>query len=130
MYPNLNRGENIMLDLTKPIQTRNGREAKVYEVFKDYLLGAWKDEKVTGRWIPVSRDLNGEGHNYTVGRFDSGTNFINIPESFGIQGWVNVYSDGAMSKPYKIKGCAATKIGPDVIACIYVNRTIIKGEGL
>lgn len=38
------------LDPTKPVQTRDGREAKVYEVYPDYILGARRGD---GGWIPM-----------------------------------------------------------------------------
>lgn len=113
-----------MFDPRKPVQTRDGREAKVYEVYDKYLHGAYKNDD--GSWDLVHRTINGLVYHGTIRDKD----FVNIPEKFEIKGWVNVYPDGSQSPPYETKEFANIRARYGRIACIFVDMTVNKGQGL
>ncbi len=47
-----------MLDFKKPASTRAGSEIKIYEVYRETLIGAWYDN-TEDRWIPTCWTLSG-----------------------------------------------------------------------
>ena len=46
------------LDYKKPVTTRRGSQVHVYMVYKDYMNGAWYEEK-EDRWVPCQWTLSG-----------------------------------------------------------------------
>jgi len=116
------------LDKTKPVQLRDGRQVR--NVCWDFLFADG-----TTRIAAIVRDKScdyqvqwdNNGRYYHFSDTMSETDLINVPER--IQGWINVYGEGAIVQFHETKEMAdkyASKQGR--IACIKINYTV--GEGL
>ena len=113
-----------MLDLSKPVQTRAGRTAKIFEVINDGsswpIHGAYQDS--TSTWF--SRQWRHSG-SASYGPSTDPYDLINVPETRTV--WVNVYKDG-LGASFNTKDSANNVACPDRIACIKVTYEV--GEGL
>jgi len=118
------------LNPNKPVQLRDGRQIK--NICWDYQLSrSMKGISAIIRSKDGSRDYWQEwtmdGKVYLSANTIISEDLINVPER--IQGWINVYGEGAIVQFHETKEMAdkyASKQGR--IACIKINYTV--GEGL
>lgn len=113
-----------MLDLTKPVQTRDGRPVRIY--------------RTDGSGIrPIHGAIkNSEGHEYVAQWYANGRHYgdtiksscdlVNVPVRHTV--WVNVYSFFQVVYLYPTKSEADQRAGADRIACVPITFT--EGEGL
>ena len=73
-----------MIDLTKPVQLRNGMRAEVWKADGDRLIGRFHDGKI---WHFGTWGLRGQNFDDHQRPHD----LINIPETKVIEGFVSVY---------------------------------------
>lgn len=109
------------LDLTKPLQTRNGEKA---ELVYDGISGDWPLAVVVHRHSGeiTMRTYTREGIFYLDK--NSTCNLMNVPEKWTI--WLNVYEGQQTGHPSR--RLADRYAGPNRIACVEVTYT--EGEGL
>ena len=115
-----------MFNPINPVQTRDGREAKVYEVYpnKNILHGAIRTKD---NWNVCIRRANGQMYEL----FQQPGDFINIPEKFEIRGWVNLYKkEYILSIIHNSRHDADNSASPERIACVEIVVKGNVGEGL
>jgi len=118
-----------MLDLTKPIQTRDGKKAKI-------VSSTWK---ATGRNDCILAAVEGPYGDVPVVALPNGRvctsneepdDLVNVPKTY-IK-WLNIYPDpyNIIITPWNTKedANASTVPGKDRIACVKIEYT--EGEGL
>lgn len=106
------------LDLTKPVQTRDGRRVKIYAMdgAPHSLIHAAK--LVDGGWEAFGTD---------------GSDLMNVPAPIDRTAWVNVYRSGAGPSDcecFKSKDLADRHASPTRIACIQIQIKGNEGDGL
>jgi hypothetical protein len=117
-----------MLDLSKPVQTRDGMEAHVYERFDAQVFGRIKRD---GHWFLYWWDDCGKCRNAP------GYDLINVPEKR--RGWLNIYEakaeiDGVSNPRESVSHLHESKADADKcasrgrIACVEIEFTA--GEGV
>ena len=112
----------MTFDPTKPVQTRDGRKARI--LCTD--IKGWNKPIVAaisrrdGSEFITNHNLNGQ----LAATEESLTDLVNIPETL----WVNVYDDCVCDPPYKTREEADKGVmtGKDRIACISFKE----GDGL
>lgn len=131
IYRPLIRKESTMLDLTKPVTTRDGREARVYSQDGAEpwpIHGAIKNNL---GWDSVSWTKQGQ----RLGpAFIGDGDLINPPARFRFERWVNVYGAGPSGGPHpylyeseiEANRCATSTR----IACELIVITGAEGDGL
>lgn len=111
------------LDGTKPVTTRDGRKVTLYCIdapgeypvhgrIEDWLPDAWRFDGANGSDCPATFDL------------------IQPKVKHTITGWVNVHTDGSVSRLYNSPLSALNPRAATVVACIPVTITYTEGEGL
>ena len=114
------------VDWTKPVQTRDGREAQVFAT------------DMGGEFPVLVRWKNGSGWNYGVKTLDGKTyldgyencvvDIVNAPRKVKIERWMNVFANGkAWTFLHKDE---ADRQGAGRIACKHLIMEIEEGEGL
>ena len=116
------------LDLTKPLQTRDGREVRIYatdgsgdrsihgairEDGRGWFTATWRDD---GKYAP---------------RSGAGRDLVNAPQKGRVKAWLNVYY--AHNTTYHVSRAdadAEAALIPARIACIEVGVEYTEGEGL
>ena len=109
-----------MINWEKPIQTRDGRKARVVrtDVKSDHysviclVTQESGDEFVITCHHDGSRDTTFAGHEADI---------INAPEKRTIEGWVNVYESGHSGDFHSTKEYADATSGRKRIACVHVS---------
>lgn len=114
-----------MLDLTKPVQTRDGRTARII----------CTDAKTSSGFPIIALVADASGNEFLVSHTSDGyynsskdkhnNNLINIPEKHEM--WVNCYP-GLTARDYLTRKAADYAATPARIACVKVTWT--DGEGL
>jgi hypothetical protein len=110
------------------VQTRDGREAKILEVFA-YPNGK---KKIFGRvfgngeWESRSWDYDG----ILVPSCNPSGDLVNVPEKRLLDVWINVYADGGLSPAWRTKELAEQSKAPNREACLHITREYTVGEGL
>ncbi len=115
------------LDLTKPVQTRNGEAVEILTIKirgRQPVAGYIGNGSVTEYW-----NLDGS-HRPSGG--ESKYDLINAPEKRTVEFWVNVYETGSIGFDYSSKGSAdrATDKERPRIACLHIVKEFTVGEGL
>lgn len=109
-------------DLTKPVQTRNGRPARIVSTS---LRGPYPIAAIVslegGHEAVIS--LTPEGR-FTVGDGECAFDLVNVPETHTF--WLNIYENRMFRHPSR--GRANLLAEADRIACVEVTYT--EGEGL
>jgi hypothetical protein len=112
-------------DPTKPVQTRDGRKARIVATGLNCIQGSIV--------AVVTHQDGGEyaSHFFDDGRYISGVegdlDLVNVPEKRGL--WVNFYPDqGRMVFAHPSREEADAKAGADRVACKYVEFE--EGEGV
>lgn len=111
-------------DPTKPVQTRDGRKARIICTDRNYQVGVH-------RW-PIVAIIEGSSddvmsyHENGLAHFSgtSGADLINIPAEFEFERWVNVYAK-RVSSLWDTKAQCDHVASDDRIACV---RVVIKGK--
>ena len=112
-----------MIDINKKYQTRGGQKVRIYctDGGGDYPVhGATLSR---GKWYAVQWTGNGNGR-----CADDALDLIEVPETIEIDVWLNVFDDGLVTQ-WRSKE-EADKQAFSRIACIHLQRTVTKGEGL
>ena len=112
-------------DLTKPVQTRDGRTARILCTDRE----GWEWPVVA--LIKSKTGIEGVCSYLRSGRLkgasESTLDLINVPEKRTL--WLNVYTSGSVSSPgHRSKAIASTHAHRTRIACIEI--TYEEGEGL
>ncbi len=115
----------MSIDFDKPVQTRDGREVRIYTTegkTKNYpVIGELRSD---GCWHIRTWTSGGRA---AVGLKDEGGDLINVPEKHTV--WINFYRGAAsMSFHHADKASADEAVTEGRIACIEVTFT--EGEGL
>lgn len=137
------------LDLTKPMQTRDGREAQAILAPDGFLYGWYRGGHHAcngfgrgkwdgdGRYYPSSQDVsNGSPRAPSAGMLEHAAktpnDLVNIPEKRTIKVWMNIYGAGAInfSGFWPTRHEADSNRGGGRIACIEREITYTVGEGL
>jgi len=80
--------KNCVLDLTKPVQTRDGRKVEILRTPKFLIIAFIEDETNPSKWVLRTFHENG---NFLDG-YESGEDLFNIPPAkVRKEGWVNIY---------------------------------------
>jgi hypothetical protein len=113
-------------DLTKPVQTRDGRPVRILCTDAPGpfpVVGLINGEDLTGfRWTPSGRS------NY--GPHESPEDLANVPERFSFTRWVNVYQGFIGDGVYETRRQADTYGTDGRTACIEVTISGQVGDGL
>jgi hypothetical protein len=118
----------MKFDPTKPVQTRDGRKARII----------CTDAKGGNPIVALRTSENGKYEvmelYYEDGRCQAsspGCDLINIPEKRTLDCWVNVYDRKcAPVCEYSSRSYADASAGPDRIACLHIVQEYTVGEGL
>jgi hypothetical protein len=116
------------LDGTKPVTTRDGRKVTLY------CIDAPGAHSIHGRIeggglhgaLPYGWQRNGLLGSGSVPELD----LIQPKVKHTITGWVNVHTDGSVSRLYNSPLSALNPRAATVVACIPVTITYTEGEGL
>lgn len=114
------------LDLTKPIQTKDGLKARVL----------CTDLKTTDgpRWVVAIANTHGEGiyHYQPGGKYvltPHSMDLVNVAEKIRVQGWLNVYKtprygndSGNMIRLHPTRGEADKYASNNRTACVYIDQ--------
>ena len=115
-----------MLDLTKPVQTRDGRAARIIATDREsayYPVVALVERKgISQKETLATLTIDGREVKGVSGPND----LINIPEKH--VRWVNLYPDSNTSRDHQSRKSADDRAGPRRIACLKLEFT--EGEGL
>jgi len=118
---------NTKIDWTKPVQTRDGRKARV--LCTDIVGGF---NPVVAAYIDGCAELVAlysiDGK-YFASSDDNPRDLINIPEKQVIEYWVNIYQS-LHPGLHLTKALAECSSAPNRIACIRVKQEYTVGEGL
>jgi len=115
----------IMIDLTKPVQTRDGREVELWD---KRIEGSMYS--VTGIVTPI--DGKESFQSWTLEgkildtRTENGGDLVNVPEKH--RAWINIYPGTTASYKYETKRDANSNSNTSCIACVEIEFT--EGEGL
>ncbi len=119
-----------MLDLTKPVQTLDGRKARILctdlEGDDGYTIVAA---------VHHSKHVE-DVHRYTRGGVwskgkASGLDLVNVHEKVRVKGWLNINEDGGMHfLPETDRGTANLYARKNRIACVEIDMEVEKGHGL
>lgn len=121
------------LDLTKPIQQRNGREAVYLGKETRHLVFALRE--ANGKWIVQGKLENGQGYR----TYEHYRDIINKPEMIQLSGFVNVYEcrkgsafEHELGSPYLTKEQALIGSHSPPVAIIDLSTIppFPKGQGL
>jgi hypothetical protein len=117
----------MKLDLTKPVTTRDGREAGGWSVGPDGNLFGWANGS-DGYTNPAKRYYDGR----LLRDKETDSDLINAPETRSVTVWFNIYE---RDSPYAMTSCQpsreeADKWAQDRIACIERSIEFTVGEGL
>lgn len=118
-----------MFDPTKPVQTRDGRPARILATdFKGNFPIVAAVEFCDGTEIVYSYYDDGTMNR---SRLQRGYDLINIPEDQELDVWVNVYDQEALlPRCHRTKAEADSYAAEDRIACIRIQQKYAVGEGL
>lgn len=117
------------LDLTKPVQTRNGRAAKIAAVLKNpkhnYPIFA----------VVTERDGSESTSSHTLagGLFSAGespSDLVNVPEKIEYLRYVNIYAGGPGQVLHLSKAEADILQSPGRLACLEIKLEGKQGDGL
>lgn len=118
-----------MIDWSKPVRTRDGREARVYSTDSGGTYpvhGAIKS--LAGVWHMNQWTSSGECAGFRV---DTSSDLVNVPRRVKVDCWLNVFDNGVFCGPWTTKREADMGLGAEFrIACIHVEREVEEGEGL
>ena len=112
----------------KPVQTRSGLEAVVYEVHEGQkypIIGAYKDED--GNWVPFAWRADGSVWEYGPDPHDI------IPKPKKLTGFINVYEGGpvAFRREWQTADWSSSHNDRNRIACIdLASLNLTEGHGL
>ena len=117
------------LDLTKPLQTRDGREVRIYATdgSGDWSIhGAIRED---GRgWFTATWMNDGK---YATDTHKAGKDLINLPQKGRVKAWLNVYyAHNTTYHASRADADAEAALIPARIACIEVGVEYTEGEGL
>jgi len=121
-------------DPTKPIQTRDGRKARIICADANYYDIHGNKEPIMAL-IEVKNGIKGIEKHCSFssnGQYfhdkQSEHDLVNIPEKKELDVWVNVYSN--FSSAYCSRSEADRNSSPTRIACVHVTQEFTEGEGL
>ena len=117
-----------MIDWSRPVQTRDGREVRIYA-------------KDGGSDFPIHGAINHPRRGWEVrqwgkdGKITSVSEFecdlVNAPRRVKVERWINVYKNGACSThASRVIADDYSGTGLDRIACIQICSEVEEGEGL
>lgn len=116
------------LDLTKPVQTRDGRPVRILCTDAQSItsvVGLISEEPGKERLFA----WNAHGRVAGLAQLDAHTDdLVNTPVKRRVTGWLNVYPDGAVYFGHKAK--ADLFAISSRIACIHIDIEYTEGDGL
>jgi hypothetical protein len=124
---------NKPLDLTKPVQTRDGRKVRIICTDRKYgnpIVALVDDMEVVTRY-----SSDGKAGDWAI-KGNPDFDLVNTPEKFEVKGWVNVYraaSSGCLylgGAVYDTRETAAASALTGAIASIPIHLTGNIGDGL
>lgn len=116
-----------VLDLTKPLQTRDGRPVRVYSCKGNYLDSIHGAIFENCSWVSHDWNQSGNTHCGEISHHD----LINVPpKRFRYERWANVFKTGAIYFYHSSEAAAAPEAGSPRIACVKVIIEGEEGEGL
>jgi len=118
----------MKFDPTKPVQTRDGRPARV--ICAD-ARGGWPIIAL----VEVSEgceetSVHREDGSYNSADPQSRRDLINIPEKRTLDIWVDINSFGRLTWVHDSKGAANAHPRRDLIACVHIIHEYTVGEGM
>lgn len=123
---------NKPFDPTKPVQTRDGKPARIIATNRRSQGGSYPIiALITHSTGSEEIALFTEQGLYNYGGLPSSTDLINVPEKRTYERWVNVYADGSAGGPH-LDRQSADSAGAHTgrVACIHIKREYVEGEGL
>lgn len=117
---------NKPFDTTKPVQTRDGRKARIIctDAKGKYPLVALVDteeNEMALNYLQNGKFFSDREHN---------NDLVNIPETKTVEFWVNVYNDGEVGNAWRTKEDAIGCRDVGLFAVKKVTIEVKEGEGL
>lgn len=117
---------NKPFDPTKPVQTRDGRPARILATDLKSSHGAIV-AIVNTEGEERAIHFHASGHYFT--ETESAIDLVNVPEKRTIEFWLNVYPD-ILAHRHDSKKAADLCASKHRIACIHIKQDFVEGEGL
>lgn len=128
------QNKTMKLDLTKPVQTRDGRKARIICTDAKHIkpVIALVTEPNTFECVAL---YGADGNFFADKTLESRNDLVNVPETNKLEGWLNVYSStpSCQSRIHPTKEYADDCASEKRLACIdlsKLNITYTVGEGL
>lgn len=122
-----------MLDLTKPVRTKDGQEVRIYatDAGGTYPIhGAMAGKE--GRWVHYTWTLSGSADVYSP---NHAWDLVNVPERVRVHRWINVQRamgepGGVWARLYVDREAAEKFADPARLACYELDVELREGHGL
>lgn len=118
-----------MFDPTKPVQTRAGREVRIYATDGGGCYPIHGAVKNSEGWEGACWRANGDYRMQYRGDYPGPYDLINVPEKRRLRGWVNVYC-GNDTFGYATREEAERRRSAGCTACVEIDLEYEEGQGL